>query len=332
MLRQIETTERMPLLDKKGALTRPSWAVTDVFEYNKDRLRRPARRKEWEFYQLSDPRFTLQLTYGHAVYVGMAGATLLDRETGRRLNAGPVKLLPGDAFDLDFSAGEPHSFKYEDGAFLLSVGFDGEVRRLRCVSADLDVDLACRDEGDAIVTAVPFARRGQFYYNYKKNFSEVRGRVIVDGLAYPLEEDAFLLLDSGRGVWPYRHHWVWGNGTARVDGHVLGLNIGWGFGNTSRGTENALFWDGKIQKLGRVREEADFEDFMQSERFYSEDGRLELAFTPVFDNFTEHNWLAVHNRCHQVFGTLSGRVTLDDGTPVAVEGMRFFCEHAQNRW
>ena len=32
---QFQTTDRMPLLDRKGRLTQPSWATEDAFYYNK---------------------------------------------------------------------------------------------------------------------------------------------------------------------------------------------------------------------------------------------------------------------------------------------------------
>ena len=46
------------------------------------------------------------------------------------------------------------------------------------------------------------------------------------------------------------------------------MNIGYGFGNTSAATENVLFYDGKIHKLGEVKfeipmDEDGFEDFMK---------------------------------------------------------------------
>ena len=329
---QIETTERMPLLTKKGCLTRPSWAVTDVFDYNKERLRAPGRRKEWEFYQVSNRLFTFQVTYGHIAYAGTVGATLVDFETGERYTSGPVKLFPGDSLDLDFSGGQPHSLKYEDDGLFLSIGFDGDVRRIRCRSDQFDADLSCHDDGDAMVIATPFRRRGQFYYNYKKNFLDLAGHVRMHGREYVLDENTFLLLDSGRGVWPYRHSWVWGNGTCPVDGHILGLNIGWGFGETGAATENMLFWDGRAQKLGVVRENYDPEDPMAPWRIWCDDGRLELEFEPYFDNFTEKKAVLLHTRCHQVYGALTGTVLLDDGSEIGLRGAHFFCEHAKNRW
>ena len=328
---QIETTQRMPLLDERGRLTQPSWATTDVFYYNKEELRPHFRRKEWEFYQLSNPKFLFQLTYGHVGYAGNVGATLVNFETGERYSSGPLKLFPGDSLDLDFAGGQPHSLKYEDDGFFLSIHFDGKLRRIHCRSDHFEAKLLCPNAGDAMCIATPFRNRNHFYYNYKKNFLDLRGYVRLHGQDCPLDENTFLLLDSGRGVWPYRHEWVWGNGTKRFGKHVLGINIGWGFGNDEAASENALFWDGRIQKLDRIWVDRN-QDPMEPWRFQSSDGRFNLRFEPFYDNYTRRKYLVINTRCHQVFGKLYGTVYLDDGRGITVDGMHFFCEHAVNRW
>ena len=43
-----ETPRRTPLLTHKGRLSDPCWAVDDIFIYNKENIRFPARRQEWE--------------------------------------------------------------------------------------------------------------------------------------------------------------------------------------------------------------------------------------------------------------------------------------------
>ena len=49
--------ERVPLLTQKGRLSDPCWAADDIFIYNKENMRIPARRQEWEFYQAFNERF-----------------------------------------------------------------------------------------------------------------------------------------------------------------------------------------------------------------------------------------------------------------------------------
>ena len=60
------------------------------------------------------------------------------------------------------------------------------------------------------------------------------------------------MLDWGRGVWTCRGTWYWGSASGMVDGVPFGFNIGYGFGDTSAATENALFYGGKLHKLSQV--------------------------------------------------------------------------------
>ena len=328
-----DPSRRRPnLLSKKGKLRRPCWAATDVYEYNKEYMRHPARRKEWEFYQLSNTRYVFQVTYGHAAYAGLAGVTLVDFATGERFTSGKKQLFPGDRLDLDFSAGQPHSLKYEDDELFLSISFDGQVRRILVRSDRFDADISCHDAGDAIVTAVPFSLPGQFYYNYKKVFRDLAGHLNLHNNNLRLDGETFLLLDSGRGILPYRHSWIWACGARETDRGVLALNLGSGLGRDDAPTENAVFLDGKLQKLGRVFFKFSPEDCMKPWRISDTGRRLHLVFRPTFDNHTDTNWLLVHNRCHQVFGLLSGTVELDSGEVLRLADMPFFCEHAVNRW
>ena len=43
-----EYQPREPLLTSKGRLTEPGWSPEDIFIYNKENMRSPSRRREWE--------------------------------------------------------------------------------------------------------------------------------------------------------------------------------------------------------------------------------------------------------------------------------------------
>ena len=327
-----EYAGRYGLLDRRGRLAHTGWNTRDEYEYNKENMRQAFRRKEWEFNQLSNSRFVFQVTYGHTGYAALAGATLVDFATGERYSSGRPRLFPGDRLDLDFSGGQPQSLKYEDGDLFLSISFDGDVRRLLVRSDRFDADISCHDAGDAIVTVTPFALRGQFYYNYKKVFRDLAGHVQVNRASRALDGETFLLLDSGRGIWPYRNRWIWASGATETDRGVLALNLGGGFGAEGAPTENAIFLDGRIQKLGKVYFKFVPDDPMRLWHISDDRRRLRLTFHPTFDNYTQRNALLVRTRCHQVFGKLSGTVELEDGTVLRLTDVPFFCEHAVNRW
>ena len=331
-LLQEDPRRRPRLLSRKGRLRHPGWETADLYEYNKENLRFPARRKEWELYQMSNDRFAFSVTYGHAAYMSLVDVTLVDFATGERISSGQRRFFPGDSLDLDFSGGQPHSLKYEDKDLFLSISFDGEIRRILVRSAEFEADLSCRDVGDAIVTAVPFDFPGQFAYNYKKVFPELSGHLTMHNVPRKLDDDTFLMLYSGRGIWPYRYTTIWASGAQETEDGVLALNLSGDYGGEDAPTENALFLNGTLEKLEGVRFRFSSENYLKPWHITDRNHRLRLTFRPTYDDYTSVNWLLVHNTRHQLYGHLSGIVELADGTVREIRDMVFFCRHEINRW
>lgn len=331
MRQQIFCAKRFPLLDEKGKLYRSGWSTGDVFVYNKEELRRGAMRKEWEFYRLFNRRFALQLSWGHAAYVGEVRAELIDLETGHRWLASRSSFFPGDSLDTDFSGGEPHRLKFEEDGLFLSLDFDGEYRRIRCRGNGFDVELMCPEAGDALATAASFSRKRRFVTQYKRNFPDVRGCIRVGGSEHLIDEESFLFLRSCRGVFPRESGWFWGSGTVRLGEHILGINLGWGNGSITNSTENVLFWDGEAQKLSRCRRRGEG-DMSHELLLEDEDGRLRLRFTPIYDHRQEKRGFIYRSDCRQLFGTVSGTVRLDDGSVQHISDAPFCCETVKNKW
>ena len=326
-----ETTQRTPLLTHKGRLSDPCWAVDDVFIYNKENTRLGFRLHEWEFYQAFNSRFAFHVYYGHGPGWGCAEAVLVDFETGERTRSGKRQLFCGDTFDLDFSAGEPHTVKYEDDALFLSSGFDGQTRRILVRSDRLDAEFICPDGGEAIVTAVPFSRRTTFLYQVKKVFPSFEGHVHMHKLDYPVDGETVMSYSSGRGVLPYRTVRIWASAGTKTDVGYLSLNLGEDHGPQGAPTENALFVDGVMQKLGKVYFKFKEDDLKKRWRISDGSKRLSLEFSPDFDSFERTNYLAAETRCHRLYGRLSGTVRLDGGAEVSLPGIPCFIEHSDER-
>ena len=328
-----EDPRRRPrLLSRKGRLRHPGWETEDLYEYNKENLRFPARRKEWELYQMSNERFAFSVTYGHAAYMSLVDVTLVDFATGERFSSGKRRFFPGDSLDLDFSGGQPHSLKYEDGDLFLSISFDGDVRRILVRSSEFEADLTCHDAGDAIVTAVPFDFPGEFSYNYKKVFLDLSGHLTMHNVPQKLDGDTFLMLYSGRGIWPYRYTTIWAAGAQETEDGVLALNLSGDYGGEDAPTENALFLNGKLEKLEGIRFKFSSENYQKPWHITDRNHRVRLTFRPTYDDYTSVNWLLVHNTCHRLYGHLSGTVQLSDGTVREIRDMVFTCRHEINRW
>ena len=121
-------------------------------------------------------------------------------------------------------------------------------------------------------------------------------------------------------------------------GRVLGFNLGYGFGDTSAASENMLFVDGVAHKLGRLDFGIPQDDdgtyrYLEPWHFTDDEGRVDLTFTPLVDrsDLIDVAHLVVSDQ-HQVFGTFSGTVVLDDGTLLAIDALDGFAERVHNRY
>lgn len=64
-----------------------------------------------------------------------------------------------------------------------------------------------------------------------------------------------------------------------------------------------------------------------------DEGRLDLVFTPQIDR-TDNIDVAnvIVSKQHQVFGLLTGKIVLDDGSELRVRDLRGSAEHIYNRY
>ena len=327
-----EYTYRQPLLTKKGRLAEPGWTPEDVFAYNKEYLPFAARRREWEFCQVSDERYAFRVSYGHGPGAGRAEAVLVDFETGEKIRSGKLKLFPGDGMDLDFAPGEPHTVKYEDDKLLLSMDFDGFRRRIVVRSDRFDAEVIAPEYGDAMVTALPFAHRPDFLYQYRRICPDLSGHIHMHKLDYPLDQGAFMVLSGGRGILPLRTRRIWAAGCTQVEGRRIAVNLGEDNGPDNVPTENALFLDGQADKLGRVSFKFDHAKLNGTWRMRDAAHRITLEFRPRHMDEDKLNLAFGQILRRRLYGLASGRIRVSEEEEHALTDMPFFVEYVDERW
>ena len=316
--------------------------------YNRDAIKAlPWRIKEWDFYQIEDVegRYVIQLTYGHASYVGQVNVMMFDVKEGRFLVKESVLLpLCFDKMKLPRTAQGDSEIRYANPSKNVKVHFrtKEDVRDLLFDFQSFSCKVRLEKEiDDALVISIPFQeKKTQFYYNYKLNGMSVTGQAtFMDGeeqktLTFGKEEGdlkAYAILDWGRGVWPFSNEWYWSNGNGIVEGELFGFNLGCGFGDTSKATENILFYGGEAHKLGAVTITHE-SDYMAPWVLKDKEGRCNLTMTPEYDRITKDKILFVDNCTHQVFGRFNGDVTLNNGRVLQIQDVPAFAEHAVNNW
>ncbi|KQZ61501.1 hypothetical protein ASD67_20025 [Sphingopyxis sp. Root1497] len=331
-----------PLHDDAGRLIDPGYAAHEVRRYDRAAIAaEPVRIKEWDYYCVMNADLALALTVADNAYAGFLGVSWMDLRAGNFVNHGVLIPEPMGRMALPASAdrgdivqatdGMELAFRHEAGGRRLTVHAPGFADG-RGLSGEIWLDQPAMDR---MVIATPFADDPHaFYYNQKINCMPARGSVKIGNESHDfLSENAFALLDWGRGVWTYDNVWYWGSASGLVDGRRFGFNIGYGFGDTSAASENMLFVDGRAHKLDEVT-------FHMPEgppdsgnwRFSSNDGRFEIDFAPAVNRWAKVDAGMVRTEQDQVFGWFSGRVILDDGTAMTVRDLPGFAEKVWNRW
>lgn len=309
------------------------------FQYRRAEVtKRPFCLKEWDFYQVALDNYVLQITVGHVSYVANFSVTLFSLDGKVRYTASFLRPLVGRRLPMPEHPENPQVLSIHGKNYEFAFTVTGQERHLKvqaqaeCGPICVDLILPLRTTDEKMVIATPFDRPDQFYLNYKTHYYNLRGIVQFGSLKVEVKSQHTALLDWGRGVWPFHQEWFWSCGSCWIGENRFGINLGWGFGNTEKATENMFFWNGKAIKLGRLQVERNEKDYLKPWRFVDETGLLDLTMTPVYDNDTQTKMAFVNNRCHQIFGRFNGTVILPDGTTQIVENLLAFCEHAVNNW
>src|SRR5512133_3861071 len=98
---QKEFVLKTELLSKNGRLAAKGFAKHLVFNYDRRKIKRKLRIKEWDFYQILSHDYCLQMNIGHLSYVGSVSATLFNLKTGQRYSIGVMKPLVFNGFHME---------------------------------------------------------------------------------------------------------------------------------------------------------------------------------------------------------------------------------------
>lgn len=334
------------LLTLDGRLMEAGYATRLIKQYDRSAVRAAAWRiKEWDYYLIASDHAALALTVADLGYAGMDSLSLMDFDEKTHLTATRMTAFPLGKRGLPPSSAEG-VVRAQGARYELTFRKTGGQRHLYGHMYDFNgpqkpllFDVVLHEPpGDSMVIATPFKRHPRkFYYNQKINCMPAEGRVIYGEREYVFSPaGAFGTLDWGRGVWTYSNTWYWASASGVVQGHRFGLNLGYGFGDTSAATENMLFCDGIAHKLGHVRFDIPRagrrEDYLRPWAIHDDQGRLALHFEPIVDRAARLNALIIRTDQHQVFGRFNGTARLDDGRVLDIRDLIGFAEKVKNRY
>lgn len=333
------------LLDSQGNLTQAGWATQPVLEANLEdchfyglRFLQWSRIKIWDYYAITTPTHFFSFTISNIGYLGMVFAYVIDFASGEfKENTIAVPFAAGVKLPRSSESG---SCIYEKGEIRLKFDTDRGRRHLSVhwpgfteAALNAEVDLEELPDHESMNIVIPI-RGKRFYYNRKINCMPATGYVDYESERYELTPDRSLAsLDWGRGVWEYKSFWVWASASGFLpDGRRMGLNLGYGFGDTSAATENCFILEGRVHKLGQVDFTYDNRNFKAPWKMVSPDGRLDLVFTPFFERVAKTDAVVLNSEVHQMFGRYNGRVVTDEGETIEIKELIGWAEEHHARW
>ena len=334
-----------PLLNEEGNLSEAGYAFNLVKEYDRKAIRGlKTRIKEWDYYFIGDSEYGVALTIDDNSYMGLASVSVLDFKNKSETTKSYMKWLTFGETKFPSSSKDGDVFT-ESKKYSMYFGNKNGKRHLVCKMKDLKpgVDFECdisleASSDNSMVIATPFNKKKHFYYNQKINNLKASGYFKFGSLNHQFKKDSTLgVLDWGRGIWTYSNTWYWSSLNAySKDGHRIGFNLGYGFGDTSNASENMVFFDEEAYKLDDVvfnipKDEKGKHLFLKEWTFASKNGDIDLVFNPIIDRYANTNALIIQSKQHQVFGYFNGTIKVENKT-IKIDNLLGFAEMVTNRW
>ncbi|WP_244594403.1 DUF2804 domain-containing protein [Leptospira ryugenii] len=338
----------MPLLQSDGTLNQDGWARSPLWIYNRSQIAAGKWRiKEWDYYSVlsSDQKFGITITLADLGYVGLAAICFLDFDKRDFIQEETMTILPMGSTGFSLNSYEGN-LNFEDSKIKLSMQVNGKERKLRFSApmmkhfsgeTGLHGEIILNEsigphESMNIATSWKENRKA-FYYNTKINCLSAKGAFAFGNKTYTFHpETDFGGLDWGRGVWTYKNRWYWSSASGLLEGKRFGFNLGYGFSDRSKVSENVLFYEGKVHKLDEITFHMNTQNYYAPWKFTSNDQRLKLDFTPIVDRNSKLDLFLIKSIQHQVFGKFTGTVVLDNGKSLQLNQFLGFAEDVLNWW
>jgi hypothetical protein len=340
---QLEIIEKATLLDQAGKLNHAGWARQPLLDCNLENANvfRPRawqrfRIKQWDYYGVTYPGGFFSATIADLGYAGQVFVYTVDFDSRSYVeDTITIPLARGVILPRNSEAGIS---EWVGKNARLRFAAQETGRQVRVEWADFggkrlqaDLRFTLQPDHESTVVVIPIAGH-RFYYNRKVNCMPVSGTISLGDHTMPIASDSSSgTLDWGRGSWEYNSFWVWASGSGFLnDGRRVGLNMGFGFGDTSAATENTVFVDGRIHKLAELDFDYDSTDFMRPWKMRSD--RADLEFTPLLERTAKTNLLLIRSEVHQMFGHYRGTVVDDHGDRLRIEDVPGWAEEHRARW
>jgi len=343
---QNEITKPSNLFNEDGSLVQRGWARKPILTYNKENIGKGwSRIKEWDHYSILNKEFGIQITIGDIGYLTQMSYTWIDFKEKAKNGKGEFKFFTKSKL-LPLSSLEDSIIEFPSKKFKATIEKKENNRILSIEDASfLDkglkgtISLYDNPKWDNTIVVTGYHEDPRlFYYNHKINMMPATGEIKIGGESYSFEpESSFGLMDWGRGIWPYRTHWLWASACGMVNDVPVAFNIGYGFGavGSEEGathTENIVFYDGKAHKIDEVTFHHENRDPSKPWKFTSNDNRFNMVLDPLIPHEEKINTGIIKLDSKLLHGFYAGDIVLDNGEKIHIEQMLGHAEDIFWKW
>jgi hypothetical protein len=330
------------VLDESGRPGNFGWSRRPLFFYDPGLSGAPRRRiAESDRYIVFSPTHLISFEISDGGYMGYIGISVISLKDQQRSTHSDIVAFPLGSFGFpqDSSRGSTRiRFKdyavdfimMESGARIIKVDIPrfGHHRNLRGALV-----LSAPAEAESIVTNMPWRReQNAFRYSRVSPWYTAEGVMQFGSSELVFTRDkAWGILDWSRGVRPRSDVHYWAAACGQYQGRQMAFSVGYGSADSSFGTENAFFLDGRLHKLDQVTFHIPLSNWLEPWRFTSNDKRLEMYFTPHQERSERHRMIVYSINRRQACGFFSGRVILDGGEELEFRTLTGFAERKKTR-
>jgi len=338
---QTEITEPASVLDEFGHPQNFGWARFSLDNYDHNLMITPRRSiSEGDRYVLiSDTHLVVFeiLDDGYLGYLFISVASMKDKKRSTHTFVTPFSL---GSFALPKSS-DTGTIRFRRNKNLLDfVVMEGGVRIIKVDCPKFgrnrnirgEIVLTPPPEAESLITNMPW--RGSvdaFCYSRRSPWYSAEGVILLGSTEIIFSQgNGWGIFEWNRGVRPRSDLRVWAAGCGQVASHQVGFSVGHNSADSTLGTENAFFLDGKLHKLDQVT----FHIRMGRHtpwHFTSNDNRLDMTFSPSQERDESHQMFLYSIKRRQLYGTFTGKVTLDDGSIFKFQNLTGMAERRKSR-
>lgn len=274
------------------------------------RLWRQFRTKEWVGFDISHPEIYAAMIIQDAKI--LKTSEIYFYESNHQLQTEHHAVKVGS--NLKISEDLLHSsLKFKTQKYHLEYLFDDQKVVIRIgiprngsqASIEAEIILDAQKKSHPLVVSALLPPSGTMYTN--KIIFPASGWVKIDDRSYTLEpERDLLIMDEHKSQLPYRTQWTWGTFAYHSEGNFVGANFATRPQYPDQEEESCIWTPDGVEPLSNITFSKMGTDVLSPWKITSEDGRLDVTFTPTGRKVVKENLLVFAIDYFQMFGKYSG--------------------------